>query len=550
MFTIGRLMKTVKLIYILSILMLDFSVGFAQKKETTTNDFRAYRTLDINNINMNLNNVGDFRVSIFNDHPTKWIQMNNTYYGNTIVYAQGLWVVGKINNEIHLTRAQWISHYSPGPIFNEGPAMLVNPQDSLRYRVYKITKGDDPSNPDYADWPSDLGAPVIKWNRPFILEDQTLWTVYNGLDSTLEALNWGFDTSPPTPIEVQQFAYARKGNYSDGKDIFSNVVFFEWTVINRGSQEIDSAFIGFWTDIDFFRVWHNPPGVDIPRQLGYCWYDEDPLPYEGIPPAVGYTLLYGPVIPSPGETAVFRGRKKNNYRNLTMTSFHGIRDDSITDPFVGPMRRVESVWNVAKGLDGDGNPIIDPLTGEATPFPFSGDPVTNTGWIYPENRVEGGAGFALFSGPFDMAPGDTQWVMMALVPGLGNDRFESITVMREKTDILQSLPYDSLVFGSTPYIIERLVKEEEIPECYQLSQNYPNPFNTATTMAIDLPESGEVSLKIFNLLGQEIENLVSGYRKAGIYPISWNANDLPSGVYLARLQAGDFVDTKKLVLQK
>ena len=73
------------------------------------------------------------------------------------------------------------------------------------------------------------------------------------------------------PVEFHQTVFARDGSGWDEQDIFANTVFMEWVIINKGILQIDSAFFGFWTDIDFENFFENRPGVDITRQLGYCW---------------------------------------------------------------------------------------------------------------------------------------------------------------------------------------------------------------------------------------------------------------------------------------
>ena len=87
-----------------------------------------------------------------------------------------------------------------------------------------------------------------------------------------------------------------------------------------------------------------------------------------------------------------------------------------------------------------------------------------------------------------------------------------------------------------------------IPGTYRLLQNYPNPFNPSTTIRFSIPKAGPVSLKIYNLLGEEISTLVSERLQAGTHSVQWNALGIPSGVYFYRLQAGDFTGTKKLLL--
>lgn len=95
------------------------------------------------------------------------------------------------------------------------------------------------------------------------------------------------------------------------------------------------------------------------------------------------------------------------------------------------------------------------------------------------------------------------------------------------------------------------VEEEKLfPTDFRLNQNYPNPFNPETTIKFKLARSGFAALKIYNLFGQEIETLVNGFRSAGEYEIKWRPQILASGLYFYRLQAGDFSETKKLILQR
>ncbi|MBU1937247.1 T9SS type A sorting domain-containing protein [bacterium] len=89
-----------------------------------------------------------------------------------------------------------------------------------------------------------------------------------------------------------------------------------------------------------------------------------------------------------------------------------------------------------------------------------------------------------------------------------------------------------------------------LPTEHALHPNWPNPFNPTTTIRYDVKQTGHVQLTIFNLLGQEVTRLVDSQRLAGTYTISWNATDLPSGIYFYQLQTADFVQTRKMVLVK
>jgi ELWxxDGT repeat protein len=85
---------------------------------------------------------------------------------------------------------------------------------------------------------------------------------------------------------------------------------------------------------------------------------------------------------------------------------------------------------------------------------------------------------------------------------------------------------------------------------YSLVQNFPNPFNPSTKIKYSIPHISNVVIKVFDILGNEIEVLVDEEKPAGTYELTWYANQIPSGVYFYTLQAGDFIDTKKMVMMK
>jgi len=90
----------------------------------------------------------------------------------------------------------------------------------------------------------------------------------------------------------------------------------------------------------------------------------------------------------------------------------------------------------------------------------------------------------------------------------------------------------------------------EIPSSFSLSQNYPNPFNPTTVIKFDIPKSGEVSLKVYDVLGREIASLVNENLKTGSYSMDWNASQCPSGVYFYRLTADGFKETRRMIYLK
>ena len=89
-----------------------------------------------------------------------------------------------------------------------------------------------------------------------------------------------------------------------------------------------------------------------------------------------------------------------------------------------------------------------------------------------------------------------------------------------------------------------------LPKAVHLNQNYPNPFNPVTTIEYSLPRSGDVTLIIYNLLGEEVTRLVDRFQQAGEHRLAWNASNVSSGIYFYRLGIGNFVETKKMILLK
>jgi photosystem II stability/assembly factor-like uncharacterized protein len=94
------------------------------------------------------------------------------------------------------------------------------------------------------------------------------------------------------------------------------------------------------------------------------------------------------------------------------------------------------------------------------------------------------------------------------------------------------------------------IPSEEIPTVFALAQNFPNPFNPSTVVRYDLPFTSEVRLVVCDILGRQVSVLVNERKDAGMHQVSFDASGLPSGVYFYRIQAGDFVSTKRMVVLK
>ena len=99
-------------------------------------------------------------------------------------------------------------------------------------------------------------------------------------------------------------------------------------------------------------------------------------------------------------------------------------------------------------------------------------------------------------------------------------------------------------------VLTDVEEETEMPTEYSISQNYPNPFNPTTKIKFTLPETALTEIIIYDLLGRKIQTLRNKELEAGYHEINIDANNFPSGIYHYRIQSGDFIHTKKMILMK
>jgi len=183
---------------------------------------------------------------------------------------------------------------------------------------------------------------------------------------------------------------------------------------------------------------------------------------------------------------------------------------------------------------GVGCNLVDPR------FWFSGDPVTNVGWICTENRDLRGAGS---SGPFTLVKDKEVEILIGYEIDRGTTPLGGITAVRAVSDAIQTFYENN--FG---YPIVSVEDEIPLAANFKLEQNYPNPFNPITTIRYELPQDGQVTIEIFDILGQKVGTIVNEYKKADRYEVTFRSTGLASGVYIYQLRVNDFITSKKMVL--
>ena len=243
--------------------------------------------------------------------------------------------------------------------------------------------------------------------------------------------------------------------------------------------------------------------------------------------------VYGQFDPTEFE-GMWRGTWYNNTFGSTDSAFLSITIDQ-------GMSTLEAV------LDLDGN-----VFGGSDP-----DPVTLTG-SYNSNGFSAMGNSPTYGDMF--LSGDDNGNMSGRMPNVPNPGIDSTTLSGTYNETNMDLAYIVYFVGGsgTADGVINLVKDqsssvEQIPGNpaeYLVNQNYPNPFNPSTTITFSIPEESFVSLKIFNSLGEEVETLVAEGLSVGNYKYDWSAVNLSSGVYFYKLQAENFVESKKMILLK
>ncbi len=432
---------------------------------------------------------------------------------------------------------------------------------------------------DWEQWPAYMGAPFQDKNHDGIYEPdvdvpgvtgapQTIWFVANDDND-----NFNFYQSPPMGMEYEATIW----EYTDSTG-FNNFLFRKYKLINQSNnykltnsynykgkpQTWQNMYVSIWSDIDIGNATDDFAGCDTTLNLGFGYNGEDadaqysPLP----PPAVGFKLIRGPFVQGkPGEDLNRNGIDDQNdyglnsnnvrvkgYINLPMTAFYYF-SQMFPPPSIGTYNGTLQFYNYLQGKDISGSEFKDPVTNSSTTFALSGDPVQGTGWVDGISEPSGDRQIGISTGPFQMAPGDTQVVVFAQIAAgaeNGVSRLNAVDSLKYYSKIAQQF-YDANKVTSV-----NDNSRQEIPLRFSLKQNYPNPFNPTTTIKYDIPKAEHVILKVYDILGREVETLVNKEQQAGNYDVQFaiGSRQLASGVYLYRLQAGSFVQVRKMILLK
>jgi hypothetical protein len=542
-------MRTLYFIIIISWLVLFTAFENYNQSPSNQNDELVlhYQKLDANNISTWFRNNGSFNYNPVNNQLPgfEWPKGTNLYAR----FATGLWLGARVGNDTIGAVADYSFEYLPGYTDVNG---VPQGKDDPLYRIYRLTLGINDA--DRMNWPNALlgnsnqGAPVFFDNltnswKPLDFGHQTLF--YRMTDSYPESHTVSHGSTAPLKADIMKIDFSV--DIPGGLD---NVAFSQFTVINRSNNTWNDFYFTLWTDDDLGSATDDKVGCDSALNLGYTYNATNfDYVYGAAPPAVAFFVLRGALrFTGNNNDTVYICRNKTRvplvgYKDLEMSIFNWYKCDPVCDDC--PYNFKESYMYMS-GYNRCREPRIHP-NGYVTKYIFSGDPVTNQGWINPYTSDQR---FFISTGPVNVPPGDTQVIVVAQLIARGTSNLNSITKLRELSAVVKN--YYNTCYTSPPIGIEPV--SNEIPREFKLFQNYPNPFNPVTKIKFDISSVGTVPrtvrLVIYDALGGEVKVLINQPLKAGEYEIDFDGTDLPSGVYYYRLSSNEITQTRKMVLIK
>ena len=554
--------------------------------------------LNVNAINLPIDNKGVLAtVNIPDPNPIVG-GAGGKFGGHIFLFSGGFYLAGYANDTLWsnaVASASLIQDYLPGTINNE-------PSDPKNI-IYVVKKSDPDFGQSWQDWinavslgadfydgnndnvynPIDLNGNNI-WDssedKPALIGDEMTWCVYN---DEVPANQRRFAAVTPKGIEIQQTVLA----YATTQNPVRNTIFIRYRLINTGTvvSKLDSVIFAIYADPDLGDASDDLNGCDTLLNSGFIYNEGTDYEYGSNPPSFFMKYLQGPISYIAGETFIDNNSNGlyengidtpidtayNRKGNLFNTqSYPGAKNLGITANIISiggsptlfdPINQ-QQLWNFLNGRTGIGA-LVDPCSftyghvfggvncSQVNPiFWFSGDPVSNIGWI---ETTPGDLRNIISTGIFILDADKPIDIWIGYIVGQGSNALNSISVTRNYAQDAQIYFNNNFTNGT----VSNIDDDNFVVNEYTLYQNYPNPFNPSTKIKYSIPnvtlsgvEGSRVTLKVFDVLGNEVATLVNEYRNAGNYEFDFNAASLSSGIYFYRLSAGSFVQTKKMIIIK
>ncbi len=413
------------------------------QKTTATNQF----TLSGNNWAFEMTNYGPYAQDISGKFPNsggaggEFPRGTGTY----IIYAAGFQIGALVDGTPKVSVIDFDSEFQPGALEKTNPSdinEIPRPTDKGWdiNKLFALNKDGSDGTPvgsngdamdDFSKWPKQYGAPIDKVGNPLIIGDLMSWCVYNDMDPKLHRLP---DDSQKDPLglEVQQASI--QVNITGYSDVF----FMYYKIINKGTKNLSNVYTASWFDADVDKSSNDLVATDSLTNMAFAYNDDNTDPVSLGGSAFGADFFQGPVVngeatdtakyleltPDGFVQRIVPGKKTLGLSStIRYINVRGAEGDPDND---------KELYNLMQGLEKNGNP-------KPSRFAYPADPLTN--WSARDPRPDDKR-MMLCTGPFNLAVGDTQVVVLACIGGKGTDNLDAIKNLRLTDEIAQGA-YDS-----------------------------------------------------------------------------------------------------------
>jgi hypothetical protein len=479
-------LKSIKYLSIFLVLVafafMEIRAEGGDKKSNTLNKVTGtpvYKKFNINRISTWIKNDGESDINPDGNSGFEYPRRS----GKTAIFQAGLVWAGKVNGQIRAGGSSYRQGTVPGKILNSGVPVnqLIGEDPSLdKVRCFRVRPDyltgsvqaeiDDGEGSeseiraayerDWMDWPAADGAPFTDVDNDGLYDptidipgvpgaDQTIWFVCNDTDPEQALFLAGAN---PMGIEEQVTIW---GYNSAGP--LGSMLFRKFKLINKSDTPITDMYVTMWNDPDLGDATDDFVGCDTTLSMSFV-YNANPTDaiYGDKPASAGFDFFQGPIVDGePTDTAIFNGQYVIGKKNLPMTAhYFYINPDAIyRDPTQGQYQGSLEWYNFMQGRVGTTGDIFpDPYTGGTTRFALYGDPVAGTGWLDGQQHPAGDRRNGLASGPFTMAAGDTQEVVVAEMAAIGQNNINSVSLLKAYDDIAQDAYDKFFVLPSPPKV--------------------------------------------------------------------------------------------------
>lgn len=456
--------------------------------------------------------------------------------------------------------------------------------------MYIIKKSDQPFSRSWQHWKyaTELGAkfydgdndgiysPIDKngnnqWDlnedKPHLLGDEIIWSAYTDYYRLYDRY---YEGSVQLGVDIQQTTYYWNDNANTP---INNIVFTEYEITNSGviADVLDSVYFGLTSVPVIGATGDDMVGTDTTTNTIYAYNSGSDDELGNNLHAYAVTILSGNHKYYTGET--FTDNNNNNQYDqgidtplqyatnnkgplLGIDSIPGAKNENPSSTYfvdfsIIPHSTVTTMQNIANNLKGktidneyyspcdttfgivhnENCELINPA------YVFSGNPLEPSGWI--DNDFNRKA-MLINCGPFQLKKDEPVTIVVAYVGASGNSALDALR------NLFANVDYAHQVYNSNYDESTNIENNEFVEYSYKIYPNYPNPFNPTTTLTFEIPEAANITIDIYNILGEKIETLIKKEYNAGVHSINWNASNKPSGVYIAHIKSSTKSATKHL----